>query len=115
MTLGEKQRLFTKLMAQLVLWAYEHDYELTVGDAYRDPRSHGEWGVTKERTYGRSRSNHKRRLAMDFNLFIDGKYQTTSEAYKELGEYWESLHELCRWGGRFSDGNHFSLLHEGIR
>jgi hypothetical protein len=115
MTLGNKQRLFTKLMAQLVLWAYENGYELTVGDAYRDPRSHGEYGTRKEGTYGRKKSNHKRRLAMDFNLFIDGEYQTTSEAYQELGEYWESLHELCSWGGRFNDGNHFSLLHEGRR
>lgn len=115
MTLGNKQRLFTRLMAQFVLWAYENGYELTVGDAYRDPRSHGEWGTRKAGTYGRKKSNHKQRLAMDFNLFINGEYQTTTAAYSELGNYWESLHELCSWGGRFSDGNHFSLLHDGRR
>lgn len=117
MTLGEKQRLFTYLTAKLIIYAYENGYELTYGDAYRDPRVFGEFG-TKE-GYGRSKSNHKRRLAVDFNLFVkingDSVYQRTSEAYHELGVYWESLHELCSWGGRFQDGNHFSLLHEGRR
>jgi hypothetical protein len=26
-----------------------------------------------------------------------------------LGEFWEGLHPLCRWGGRFNDGNHYSI------
>jgi len=119
MTIGDKQRLFTLLISKLITFAYEQGYALTVGDAYRDPRSHGPWGTEKEGTYGRRNSNHKRRLAMDFNLFkyINGEmvYQRTSESYEELGKYWESLHELCSWGGRFQDGNHFSLLHEGVR
>ena len=119
MTLGAKQRLFTQLVARLIAHAYESGYGLTFGDAYRDPRTYGEFGDTKEGTYGRSKSNHKRRLAIDFNLFksVNGEmvYMTSSEAYTELGEYWESLHGLCCWGGRFNDGNHFSLLHEGRR
>jgi len=115
MTLGEKQKLFPLLIAQLIVHAYMEGYELTVGDAYRDPRSHGAYGTRKEGTYGRKKSNHKRRLAMDFNLFINGEYQTTTAAYSELGNYWESLHELCSWGGRFNDGNHYSLTHEGRR
>lgn len=113
MSLGDKQRLFTLLIAKLIIWSYEHGYELTLGDAYRDPRSHGAFGVRG--VYGRSTSNHKRRLAIDFNLFIDGEYQKTSEAYAAMGEYWESLHSLCSWGGRFDDGNHFSLLHDARR
>jgi hypothetical protein len=120
MNLGEKQRLFTYLQAKLVIYAYEElGVALTVGDAYRDPRSHGDYGVKKEGIYGRTKSNHKRRLAMDFNLFfqLDDKwvYQRTSAAFQELGNYWESLHELCSWGGRFNDGNHFSLMHQGMR
>jgi len=30
-----------------------------------------------------------------------------------LGLYWESIGGS--WGGRFGDGNHFSLEHEGRR
>jgi len=53
---------------------------------------------------------------VDFNLFINGRYQDKSEAYLPLGEYWESLGGS--WGGRFKsnpDGNHFSLEHNGVR
>jgi hypothetical protein len=42
------------------------------------------------------------------NLFIDDKYQTTTEAHRPIGEKWESLGGT--WGGRFrnKDGNHYS-------
>ena len=113
LTLGQKQRLFTKLQAQLVLWAYEQGYELTLGDAFRDERVHGAMGVKK--SYSSANSSHKERLAIDLNLFKNGTYLTTTEAHKPLGEYWKSLHPLCRWGGDFStpDGNHYSMTHGG--
>lgn len=113
MTLGQKQRLFTKLVAQLIQYAYAQGYELTLSDAYRDPRVHGDMGVKK--SYSSANSVHKQRLAIDLNLFKGGVYQTSTEAHKPLGEYWKSLHPLCRWGGDFStpDGNHYSMTHEG--
>lgn len=111
LTLGQKQRLFTKMVAKLIDFAYESGYELTFGDAYRDPRVHGELGVKKG--YGSAKSNHKQRLAVDFNLFKDGEYLTSTEDHKPLGEYWESLGGT--WGGRFNDGNHYSLEHNGVK
>lgn len=113
MTLGQKQRLFTKLVAQLIQYAYAQGYELTLGDAYRDPRVHGDVGVKK--SYSSANSVHKQRLAIDLNLFKDGQYLTTTEAHKPLGQFWKSLHPDCRWGGDFStpDGNHYSMMHEG--
>ncbi len=113
MTLGQKQRLFTKLVAQLIQYAYAQGYELTLGDAYRDPRVHGDVGVKK--SYSSANSVHKQRLAIDLNLFKDGQYLTTTEAHKPLGQFWKSLHPDCRWGGDFStpDGNHYSMTHEG--
>lgn len=116
MNLGQKQRLFTKLIARLITWAYSQGYELSVGDAYRDPRVFGEVGTLEG--YGSSKSNHKSRLAMDLNLFkpINGDlvYQRYTENYKEMGEYWQSLHVLCAWGGEDDrqDGNHFSFYHQ---
>lgn len=109
MTLGSKQRKFTLMIAQLIQWAYEQGYELTVGDAYRDPRLHGQVG--KDGGYGSAVSLHKSRLAMDLNLFKDGKFLTSTEDHKPLGEKWESMGGS--WGGRFNDGNHYSLEHEG--
>lgn len=113
MTTGQKQRLFTRLIAELVIWAYEQGYELTYGDAYRDPRVHGKHGEKK--SYSAAGSVHKMRLAVDFNLFIDGKWMTDTSDHLPIGEKWESMHELCRWGGRFDDGNHYSLEWNGYK
>jgi hypothetical protein len=47
MTLRENQSKFAKMAAELILKAYELGYEVTLGDAYRDPRLHGEFGVKR--------------------------------------------------------------------
>jgi hypothetical protein len=107
MKLGERQRLFVKLLPRLIDYAYEQGYELTVGDAFRDHRLHGKPGV--KMGYGHPNSNHKNKLAIDLNLFKDGVFLETTEAHTPLGEFWEKLHPLCRWGGRFNDGNHYSI------
>ena len=114
MTLGEKQRLFTLNLALLTIYAYEHGFELTEGDGYRDPRVFGRVGEKKG--YGHKSSAHKYRLAHDYNLFIKGAYQVSSGSHKELGEYWKDLHPLNRWGGDFKtpDGNHYSMFHNGV-
>ena len=111
MTLLEKQQLFVSLIPKLINKALEMGYQLTIGDAYRDPRVHGPLGV--KMGYGDSNSNHKNRLAIDLNLFKDGQFLQTSEDHRPLGEYWESLGGA--WGGRFHDGNHYSLEHEGMK
>lgn len=111
MTLGEKQRKFTFMVSQLIQWAYDQGYEITLGDAYRDPRLHGQLGEAKG--YGNRNSCHKIRLAIDLNLFKDGKFLQGTEDHKTLGEHWEAMGGS--WGGRFKDGNHYSLEHEGVR
>lgn len=62
-------------------------------------------------------SLHHKRLAQDLNLFVKGKYVTNGShpAWKVLGEYWEALDPLCRWGGRFrsGDANHVSIAWKG--
>ncbi len=114
MTLGEKQRLFVKIFAQFVLWCYDNGYELTDGEAYRTPE---QAALNAQKSIGIINSLHTKRLARDINLFINSEWQTTSEAYKPLGEKWKTMHELARWGGDFSkpDGNHFSFEHEGVK
>jgi len=109
MSLGKEQRRFTKMIAELVITAYSMGYELTYGDAYRDPRVFGK--VDEAKGYGRSASNHKRRLAVDFNLFKEGKYLTETDDHMPLGLIWEKMGGC--WGGRFDDGNHYSLEFEG--
>lgn len=105
MNLGDRQRQFTLMVAKLIEYAYDQGYELTFGDAYRDPRAHGQPGV--KASYSNARSLHKQRLAVDFNLFRNGQYLARTEDHAPLGMYWETLGG--RWGGRFNDGNHYEL------
>lgn len=98
LTTGDKQRKFTRMIALLIIKAYEMGYQLTFGDAY------AKTGHMKD-------SLHYSRLAVDLNLFKDGAYLTKTEDHLPLGEYWESLGGA--WGGRFGDGNHYSLANAG--
>jgi hypothetical protein len=111
MSLRAKQSKFARMVADLLIFAYDNGFEVTLGDAYRDPRVFGMVGVSKG--YGRSKSLHKQRLAIDLNLFKDGDFLAGTDDHKPLGEYWESIGGS--WGGRFNDGNHYSLEHDGRR
>ncbi len=111
MRLGEKQELFAKLIAQHIIWLYAQGYKVRGGDWFRDSRVHGKVGEKKG--YGQPYSMHKDKCALDINLFYGGKFLTKTAEHEESGEKWESRHELCCWGGRFGDGNHYSLTHEG--
>ena len=111
MTLGEKQELFMRLLPRLIDKAHELGFEIRGGDLFRDKRVHGELGAKK--AYGHRNSAHKLKLAIDLNLFLAGAWQTETSQHEELGTWWEAQDELCKWGGRFNDGNHYSLEHNG--
>ena len=108
MTLGDHQRKFTRMVALLIQYAYERGYELTFGEAWRTPEQAQR---NAEAGTGIANSLHCDRLAVDFNLFKDGEYLTQTEDHRELGEFWESIGGT--WGGRFNDGNHYSLAYRG--
>ena len=111
-SLGEAQRLFPVLLTRLLLHIYEQGYEVTLGDAYRDPRAFGSQGQAGP--YGERKSAHKQRLAIDLNLFKDGDYLPHTESHSQFGAFWKTLHPECVWGGAFGDGNHYSLRFQGI-
>lgn len=110
MTLRQKQSLFVGLVAQLLQHAAALGFELTFGEAWR---SSEEAARLAKAGAGIRASLHCQRLAIDLHLFKDGTYLTTTAAHQPLGVWWEALHPLCRWGGRFGDGNHYSLSHGG--
>lgn len=113
MSLRSLQSEFARLIPRLIDKAFELGYEVTLGDAFRDPRVHGELGI--KLGYGHPKSAHKNRLAIDINLFKDGTFLGGTEAHRALGEWWEQQHPLARWGGRFNDGNHYSFEHQGVK
>ena len=102
MNLRQKQSKFVRMIADLIVFAYNNGYELTWGDAY-----------VSTRTGHMLASLHYDRLAVDFNVFKDGEWLQVGEEFLDLGEYWESLDPDCSWGGRFEDGGHFSLAYGG--
>lgn len=115
MKLIELQKAFSLKVAQLIGHAYSEGYSITFGEAYRPPET-AELYAKQGR--GSKTSLHCDRLAIDLNVFKDGKYLTDAESYRDLGEYWESLgtSEIpTRWGGYFSSGdaNHFSVEYNG--
>lgn len=114
--LSDRQQEFTVAIAKLIMYADSLGYKLTFGDAYRDPRVHGEQGV--KRSYSEGTSAHKQRLAVDFNLFINGVYRPDAEAHAALGAFWKSIGGS--WGGDFKgknggDANHYSFEFGGVK
>ncbi len=107
MRLGKKQELFARLLPKLINKAHSLGLEIRLGDLFRDQRVHGPMGTKVG--YGHKNSCHKLKLAIDLNLFKEGKLVTSTKGHQELGIWWEKQHPDCRWGGRFKDGNHYSM------
>lgn len=108
--LSAKQARFARSVALLILMANELGYAVTFGEAYRSAPE-----AERLAAGGRGIANslHCDRLAVDLNLFKDGKYLSDTESHRPLGELWESFGPDYRWGGRFGDGNHYSIEHQG--
>ena len=99
MNLGEEQRAFSKALAQLILYAYEIGYEISMGNV---------WAKTGHKV----NSNHYIRLAADINLFKDGVYLTDGSGHDKLHDYWDTLGGATRID---RDLNHYSFEHDGRR
>jgi len=95
MSLRDQQSAFAAKIPALITKALEFGFQVTLGDAYRDPRA----------PYGSKSSRHRMRLAIDLNLFKDGRYLEETDDHEPLGKWWESVGGI--WGGRFNDGNHY--------
>lgn len=104
MSLGEEQHAFLMDVAKLIIRASQLGYRVTGGELYRTEAQ--EEIYVKEGLSHTFNSNHLRRLAIDLNTFVGD----VDKIPYDLGEYWESLHPLNRWGGTFThlkDYNHF--------
>jgi hypothetical protein len=118
MTLGEKQELFAELQARLVLRAIALGYRVRMGCVERTVTEQQHMiaqGKSKVKFKDAAKGTHVNKIAVDINLFKDGLWLDRTEDHLPLGEWWEKQHPLCRWGGRFGDGNHYSLEHEGVK
>ncbi|KKL66701.1 hypothetical protein LCGC14_2142350 [marine sediment metagenome] len=89
---------FLWMLGVLLQEAHIRGYKVTMGDVF----------ARKGHMKG---SLHYVKLAVDLNLFRGGRYLTSSKAHLPLGIFWEGLGGS--WGGRFGDGNHYSLSYRG--
>ena len=110
MKLSENQIIFSLNIADLIHYANSLSIGLTFGDAYRPLYLQKHYLATgKSKTMN---SMHLKRLAVDFNFFINGKLTYKKDDLQALGDFWESLHKKNRWGGnfkRFTDTPHFEM------
>jgi hypothetical protein len=111
-TTRQRQSRFARNAARLILHAYELGYEITLGEAWRSPEQ-AKWNAANG--IGTSNSLHTERLAIDLNLFKEGRYIIDDEGHKELGAWWKAIAPDCRWGGDFTkkDFNHYSIAYDG--
>ncbi len=107
-TMQEKQTRFALMLSHLIQHEINEGWEVTMGEVYRPPETAK---LFAKQGKGISNSLHTSRLAVDLMLFKKGKYLTRTSEYEFLGIWWESIGGT--WGGRFGDGNHFSLAHGG--
>lgn len=98
-----KQMKFSRMAPRLLLHIEIMGYDCTLGFTERCMNC----------PVGIANSLHHKKLAIDINLFKDGVYLRDTASYEFLGVYWEAMGGT--WGGRFGDGNHFSIEHEGVR
>ena len=101
MTLRQKQTQFAWMISELLRYIEGSDYEVTFAEAYRRKGVGNDWSL------------HRKRLAIDLNLFKNGRYLRKTKEYERIGKVWETMGGA--WGGRFGDGNHFSLEHRGVK
>jgi len=113
--LFKKQVKFVHMVCQLLHYANristaDKQYVFTFDHAYRAPECNRAIG-------GHPNSLHTKRLAIDLNLFlIEGDnvtYLTETKDHEPFGLFWEDIGGS--WGGRFEDGNHYSLEFEGMK
>jgi hypothetical protein len=115
MGLLQEQFAFSRHVALLLPKAFELGFEFSLGEVLRTPEQQAIY--VQKGASQTSNSMHLKKLAIDLNLFLNGKLATAAQI-KPLGVYWESLDPKNQWGGSwrgriengtrsFVDGPHF--------
>ncbi len=92
------QAEFLLQICELIQWATKEGFVITGGELARP--------VEMQQIYvktGRSKtlqSSHLDRLAIDLNVFKDGKL-CTRDGMRVIGDRWEAMHPKNRWGGNW--------------
>ena len=103
MKLSNHQFEFLKDVARLIGYCELKGIKITGGELWRTPEQQALYvkkGLSKT-----NNSLHLKKLAIDFSFFINDVYiadgATLKKQIQHVGDYWESLNELNKWGGNF--------------
>jgi D-alanyl-D-alanine dipeptidase len=108
MTLREKQSRFAELVSEFLTWLYSSGYEVTFGEVYR-PDHMQKWYFDNGFSTTMN-SLHNKKLAIDLNIFKNGKWITDKNDLINIGTKWEAMDNNNRWGGFWKkpqDTDHF--------
>jgi hypothetical protein len=127
----DRQFLFTKLLARFLQEVFSRGHACKLRETgllwNRSSKVVGARVRFKDAVHSTPQSQygglHYMQLATDVDLFVwqpdsgswDYIRDTEHSAWQSMGEFWESLDPLCKWGGRFKnpDGNHISVTYKG--
>lgn len=140
LTLGARRGVFTHLLARLIGRMRDAGLEPRIGEVQRPGIAALLYGldeaqcdriatllrpefpyvaaeVSKIRSVlGSKRSVHIEGLAADIVLCAPaGVPLIRTQDHEPFGVWWEKQHPLCFWGGRWGDGNHYSITPDGVR
>lgn len=97
MKLSDKQFIFLKDLAMLIIFCIVNDIKVTGGELQRtmyQQKEHIRKGRSKT-----MRSDHLRKLAIDLNFFFNGKLSYRKKDIQPVADYWKSLRPNNYWGG----------------
>ena len=97
-----RQAEFAKNVSKLIHYINVAGYDVTFGETFRTKE---QAEIYAAKGIGIRDSNHCYRLAVDLNLFKDGKYLTKEKYYRFAGAYWQTLNKHNDWFS--SDSCHF--------
>lgn len=107
MKLGEHQEAFTRDLVKLLTYAHSIGYECRIGEVERTAEQQAIYVRTgRSKTFN---SKHLKKCAADLHFSV-ATHAGVICYPTELGEFWESLNPLNRWGGNFDnfkDAPHF--------
>ena len=107
MTLGDKRRKFTVMIAKLIIYADSLGYGIALGRGYASAAANAADG-------GHPNSTHLHGLGQDLHLYDIGtmEYIEDNRGHDKLHDYWDAMGGSTRIR---SDTNHYSLEHNGVR
>ncbi|AQW84183.1 putative cysteine peptidase, peptidase M15 family [Campylobacter pinnipediorum subsp. pinnipediorum] len=100
MPLGKEQEDFTKDLNKLLTYLHNNNYNVRCGELFRTQEQQE---IYYQRKLTKTKNSyHTKKLAIDLFIFKDNQWLKTKEQLQLIGDYWESLSNINKWGGNYN-------------